>query len=785
MNLNDLRKQYPQYDDMSDGELAKNFHSKFYSDMPFSDFAEKVGYQNKPASNLKPLTDEQRSQASDLAKGLRPQTSLVGDALDVAEAVGKGGAYVGSRILNGFTFGGSDWLENKLTGGNSEFDRLGKEVADNAEQGGKLSSTINSAGNVMAELGGGMNGASKLTYNLAAKGLKGAGNALKSNWLANSSVAPLALSGGVDAGINSAFRHDFSDADNIKDDAKLGALFGGGFGVAGKVLNPVSKLFSANSMTKGLKGGLHNVAENPQAVKILNSGIRQNDDVAQEFLEKAPQYTRKFNTETADLVDNSIKRRIDVPTTVANQRAKYRDFLNSHAGDEVVDFTPSREQFKALTPQSKYNPNKDLSREKAEILLRKRNALQNQDIFNDGLSDVKNKKIGINHFLGSNRRPYLRTLNHTMNNPDLRYKRDGRRYSAKKYLNGNTNKELVDLVITDNGKLFNKFQTNSSYLSNELKKNAQDVSLSERLSDIFEGSTPISDGNIIPHKNIVVNERLPNITSLYEGLTPFQKNALQKAFSAGTAKTNHKVGSLESVNKVKQELNDMIVKSQNVNPNNRLTSIDSPDTIALREVKNRVDEVLGHSLKGRDRGYRKAKELENAYNAGLRYNANNMNNVDLVPELSPLKRHAFAQGLFRRVNNNPLTGQNLASNALKYENTLADILPREKYNPLMQGLNRQSTKFNRLAELGRKAESKLRTPEASRLFGREQLETKTSLVGAGVDWLNSALRGRAITQASQNLMDPNFVGLKDSWVLEKYPYLANYLSAVVPEAKNY
>lgn len=308
MNLTELRKQYPQYGDMSDEQLVKSFHTKFYADMTFKDFAEKVGYQAKPVSNLKPLTDEQRSKASELAKGLRPKTSLVGDVLDVADAVGKGGAYAGSRILNGLTLGGSDWLENKLTGGNSEFERLGKEVADNTAQGGNMASMINCTGNAMAELGGGMNGVSKLTYNLASKGSKGVGNVLKSGWLGKSSIAPLALSGGVDAGVNSGFRHDFSDAENIKDDAKLGALFGGGLGMAGKALTPLSKVFSANTMTKGLKGGLHNVAGNPQAVRVLNSGIRQNDEVAQQFLNKAPQYARRFNAETADLVDNSIIR---------------------------------------------------------------------------------------------------------------------------------------------------------------------------------------------------------------------------------------------------------------------------------------------------------------------------------------------------------------------------------------------------------------------------------------------------------------------------------------------
>lgn len=42
-DFTELRKQYPEYDDLSDDALAKAFHSKFYSDMDFSDFAAKIG----------------------------------------------------------------------------------------------------------------------------------------------------------------------------------------------------------------------------------------------------------------------------------------------------------------------------------------------------------------------------------------------------------------------------------------------------------------------------------------------------------------------------------------------------------------------------------------------------------------------------------------------------------------------------------------------------------------------------------------------------------------------
>ena len=61
----------------------------------------------------------------------------------------------------------------------------------------------------------------------------------------------------------------------------------------------------------------------------------------------------------------------------------------------------------------------------------------------------------------------------------------------------------------------------------------------------------------------------------------------------------------------------------------------------------------------------------------------------------------------------------------------------------MQGLNRQSSRFGRLSELGRAAENKLRAPEGTRLFGREQLESKGSMIGSAVDWANNKkIRGR-------------------------------------------
>lgn len=47
MNLTQIREKYPQYNDLSDEALAKGFHKKFYSDMPFDAFSKKIGFNPK------------------------------------------------------------------------------------------------------------------------------------------------------------------------------------------------------------------------------------------------------------------------------------------------------------------------------------------------------------------------------------------------------------------------------------------------------------------------------------------------------------------------------------------------------------------------------------------------------------------------------------------------------------------------------------------------------------------------------------------------------------------
>ena len=52
----EIRKQYPQYDDISDKDLVETIHTKFYSDLPFGEVAKKVGYISSPQDEVDTTT---------------------------------------------------------------------------------------------------------------------------------------------------------------------------------------------------------------------------------------------------------------------------------------------------------------------------------------------------------------------------------------------------------------------------------------------------------------------------------------------------------------------------------------------------------------------------------------------------------------------------------------------------------------------------------------------------------------------------------------------------------
>lgn len=704
--------------------------------------------KNKPA--LRPLTESQKAQALNLARQIRPKTdNTFGDYLaqNVADM-----AYGADRALSGATFGGYDWLKRKTgLGVNQDEYKAMKRYND----GSDMPAT---AAGVVAEIGGNILGAG----GALAKGLSKAG--LKGLKLASAA-------GGLEG---AAYGVTGSDTlgdlpKNIALSGTLGAALPVGISGLGMGVKSIIRPFSSRMMTAGMHGGLNNVVNNPQAVKILKQGIRGSDDIAEEYLNKVRPAARGINQETANMVDSSLTSKINVPEVMANEYARYGDYIAKHGTDEVFNFAPQ---------VTRYHGGNDTSVLKS---IRRNMEKQNPEfkfrLDEEGRNDYS-------HFLKDTQRAqYVETLPSTHNKPQqiIRSVHDGqnREYRLKQYYNPENKKSVYDMVINnpDDGRLVTKFAREEKTGRKEFEKvlkNRPESQVAETGRGLSQaGQTPIPNAarsNNIPQQSVVVNPELPHISSLYEGLTPFQSGQLDKAIKTGLSKTNQKAGSLESLNKIKQEINEAIAKAK---------STDRPSEVwQLEELKGRFDKAMPSGLKDADRGFTRAKRLEDAFNQGSHYNPNNVNGADSIASLSAEEQNAFAQGLFKRINNNSLTGKNLAEDALKYENTLAQVLPSDTYNSLMSGLNRQSTRFGRLSELGRTAESQLRVPEKTRLFAREQLESKGSMLGSAIDWANNLLRGRIIRRAAQDLINPEFIGrpLSRGWIVE-HPALAAGLSA--------
>lgn len=130
MNIQEVRSQYPQYGDLSDEQLARALHTKFYADMPFDAFAQKVGLGAEP-----PAPKEAPSALSRAAAGAAGynESVLAGipglpvdTALNVADLARAGYGYVGGKLglikpdnlpepLDRSKYvGSSTWIANKI-----------------------------------------------------------------------------------------------------------------------------------------------------------------------------------------------------------------------------------------------------------------------------------------------------------------------------------------------------------------------------------------------------------------------------------------------------------------------------------------------------------------------------------------------------------------------------------------------------------------------------------------------------------------------------------------------
>jgi hypothetical protein len=97
ISLNDFRQKYPDYNDLSDQELADKLHDKFYSDIPKDDFYQRIGLNN---------TNANTQGASSIQDALNKSNYITGEnrtPFDTVRDFSQGllsGAAKGGELLN-------------------------------------------------------------------------------------------------------------------------------------------------------------------------------------------------------------------------------------------------------------------------------------------------------------------------------------------------------------------------------------------------------------------------------------------------------------------------------------------------------------------------------------------------------------------------------------------------------------------------------------------------------------------------------------------------------------
>ncbi len=308
-----------------------------------------------------------------------------------------------------------------------------------------------------------------------------------------------------------------------------------------------------------------------------------------------------------------MKRIFNVPQNTTKQET-YNNFIKNNASDEMLDFTPSREQIIKYIPDTKFSiPKTPLSYQQSENILK-----------NSALKSNINIGGNIEHYIGkADRGQYVGTLYNTLNSPDIRYSKNvlnsngnvvKRDYLVKKYngLSENGEYPFFDFVIMEDGKLYNKFKPKKlEYISNQLNEGGPlDVSLTSRLmsAEPTHGHL-ISHTNNIPLRSVVVNPNIKNISKIYEGLNGYQAGSLDAAIEIGASRSSQKVGSLEHITKVIEAIDDM-QQNPSININNMQE---------LKVIKNRMENVLQNKLQEVLKPYNRYENFYQNINDNLPY----------------------------------------------------------------------------------------------------------------------------------------------------------------------
>lgn len=276
-----------------------------------------------------------------------------------------------------------------------------------------------------------------------------------------------------------------------------------------------------------------------------------------------------------------------------------------------------------------------------------------------------------------------------------------------------------------------------------------------RYKDVRKAYQTFVDAN--EGKKVRSWENLPKLNN-------FQQKQYNKALKEGLDMADYgtREGTLGHMLEARGLIDDAINKSYIQEfPGKKATK----RTVKLVDLKEKLDRVLAKdsAVKGSDRNFELYKQFENMYQRGLQYqpgSAKNVMNEILLEaggdaEKAMMSRIGLRKGLFDKMTVNVTPEQNFSKAAKNYQNVLKEVNYAPDYKDLIDTLSRNETAYSRLASLANRAENKLVTPEGTRFFGREQLESGGAAKGAILDYILGRLNSGYYKDAAQRLLNSN------------------------------
>lgn len=680
---------------------------------------------------------------------------------------GAGGAL--SKGASGFTLGGSDYAQRKMGINPNE---TVEKIIDSTNSPTVAALTGLASGG--AEVAGGLPlGAG--TFKLAA-GLPKYGRL----------AAGVGTSAGM-GGISSAFNSDFDPRETAKGSI-TGATIDLGLRGAGKGL---AKVFSAAERVKGVPRGLANAAADDKGASILDRAVKESKKTAKQVYAQAPEALDTINRRATEQIDDAV-RGVDIQRRMAGAKKAYGDFIDENKANQIIKGADDLSALKGtFVVDEAGNPLKVYHGSNASFNKFDKSKIGANTQSPAGFNFSADKDVAKSY----GDKVYETYLN--MKSP-ITIDFDGK--SSVIVPAFNETRPLNPMNVSAYVKDINKSLKNNYDLGDETYDLLRNIGFDSRVDNQIDGVIlkNISDSYGIggktatnymvfePEQIVMANsikKANPKVSDLgiSDKLSNTQNKALNTAWKQGadSLKKGEAIGSLKHIDEMKKSLNKMIEQSKVANPNG-VGTVDTSDTVALRELKGYLQETMDNAgLSGISKQYREAKRLEEAFNAGKKYNPNAQKVSDFNLKTAD-ERNAFAQGLAEKAKLNP-ESKNIAGKIADVRGALRETIG-EKANPLFNSVDDLDRTYQNVSNLRNLAGRKLvkADPIGKLTAGpiREWGDSKLSPVFALADVARRWGTGNVAERAAKYLLNPN-LKVGRSWndaIQPAIPSISTYLS---------